>query len=195
MTRWWMVAGLACLVLAGCSLSGTRPSPDGLKPQLIFQPTNVDKVLACMQETRTLTGKAFREAFAAAAKQGAEGAEDGADLRLICLSLHENARHSQFRTGLQAVDAHVRSHPEESEGMRGLLLLMQRLDKERVSRWAQRNKWLEEKEELDGENKRLLERNGHLEQVTEQHLGRIQDLQNQIEQLKNIENIIKDRDR
>lgn len=195
MTRWWIIAAMAVLVLAGCSLSGSQPSRDTLKQQTVAQVSGAEKVLACMEETRSLSGKSFREAFEAGTKQAAESRADEALLRLVCLSLHENARHSQFRVGIETAKGYVSAHPEESGGTRGLLLLMQRLDKERVARWTQRNRWLEEKEGLEEENKRLMEKNSQLEQAAEQHRGRVQDLQKQIEQLKNIENIIKERDR
>jgi aspartyl-tRNA synthetase len=52
-----------------------------------------------------------------------------------------------------------------------------------------------EKEGLESENKDLTERNELLEQAAVQDRNRVNELQNQIEQLKNIENIIKNRER
>ena len=79
--------------------------------------------------------------------------------------------------------------------MQGLLLLMQRLDKEKAAKWNQQSRWIEERDGLAEENKALLERNSQLEKTVAEDQGQIRDLQTQIEQLKNIENIIKHRDR
>ena len=101
----------------------------------------------------------------------------------------------KIKGGIEAAEAYVGTLTEDSVGMKGLLALMQRLDKEKIARWMAYNRGVEEKEGLAAENKELMERNGQLEKNAVQDQGRIRDLQKQIEQLKNIENIIKNRDR
>ncbi len=195
MTRWWMIAGMVCLLSGGCAPSESQLPPEEPRPQLVVQPTGAEKVLACVQETRALSRSAFKEAYGAASKQAAADDDSGPSLRLVCLSLHEFARYRQFKAGVETMENYLTSHPDEAGGMGGLLLLLQRLDREKSAKWAQQSRWIEEKDGLVEENKALLERNGQLEKTVEQDQGRIRDLQTQIEQLKNIENIIKHRDR
>ena len=73
--------------------------------------------------------------------------------------------------------------------------LLQRIDQEKIGKRAQSNKHTDEREELESENKELLERIETLEKNAVQDQDRIKGLQQQIEQLKNIENIIKNRER
>lgn len=196
MTKWWMNAGLmVALLLGGCAPSEPPPPPEPPPPQVVIQKTDAELVLTCLQETKTLSHADFRKAYKEAAKQATAGAENDASLRHICLSLHPFARYTQFRAGVQTLDTLVQSEREEAGGLHGLQLLMRRMDKEKVTKWGQKSRWSEERENLAEENKALFERNSHLETTIEQDQGRIRDLQAQIEQLKNIENIIKHRDR
>lgn len=196
MTRWWMIASMACLLSGGCAPSGSKLPPEEPQLQLVVQPpTDAETVLACVQETRALSRAPFKEAYGAASKEAAADNDNGASLRHVCLSLHEFARYRQFKAGVETMETFLVNHPAEAGGMQGLLLLMHRLDREKIAKWAQQSRWIEEKEGLVEENKALQERNGQLEKRVEQDQGRIRDLQTQIEQLKNIENIIKHRDR
>jgi hypothetical protein len=125
----------------------------------------------------------------------ADGGTDADTLHLICLSLHGSATYKQFKAGTETLAKYIKEHPDAAATLQGIHLLMQRIDKEKIGKWAQSNKNLDEKEGLEVENKELLERNEILEKAAEQNQVRIRELQQQIEQLKNIENIIKNRER
>ncbi|MFA7454499.1 MAG: hypothetical protein WCZ10_08560, partial [Desulfobulbaceae bacterium] len=116
--------------------------------------------------------------------------EQGADLdslRFVCLSLNAHADVDQFRRGLEVFDRYLRDHPDAGNDMLGLRLLLGRLDEEVRNGWSARQTLLGEKKELQ-EQLALLQ--GSLEQVELKNI----ELQNQIEQLKNIEHIIKSRE-
>ena len=89
---------------------------------------------------------------------------------------------------------YIKNHPDDAN-LQGIQVLMQRIEKEVTSKWAQSNKKSEEKEGMEAGNKELLERNEALEKGAVQDQERIRELQGQIEQLKNIENIIRKRER
>lgn len=194
MSKLWLIMGVTLLALGGCVRDQPQLQPVETSPRVEVRQDSAASVLACVQDNKALNRVAFKEAYAAATRQVAER-EDGAVLRLICLSLHEYASYKQFKGGIEAAEAYVGTLTEDSVGMKGLLALMQRLDKEKIARWMAYNRGVEEKEGLAAENKELMERNGQLEKNAVQDQGRIRDLQKQIEQLKNIENIIKNRDR
>ena len=79
--------------------------------------------------------------------------------------------------------------------MQGLLALLKQFDQERVARWVQQRNHREAQERLAAEKGQWTERITLLEQQAEQDQARIKELQQQIEQVKNIENIIKNRER
>ena len=90
---------------------------------------------------------------------------------------------------------YLKKHPEDATALQGLRALLLRIEREKMIKKVQGEKILDEKEELGAENKELLERNEALEKGALQDQGRIRELQKQIEELKNIETIIKNRER
>ena len=182
---------LSCLLLGGCARD---PMPDQSEKTVVSPPTDAHLILSCLAEHQKMSHKEFKAAYKAASAQ-ASGGEDADILRLICLNLHEYASYKQFRSGAEILANYIKDHPDDAASLQGIHVLLQRIDKEKITKWAQSNKSLDEKEGLEAENKELLERNEMLEKGAAQDLVRIRELQKQIEQLKNIENIIKNRER
>ena len=114
---------------------------------------------------------------------------------VACLGLHERATARQLRRSIELLQAQAEARPDEAASLHGLLALLRRLDRERVARWAQQRKAFEGRKKLSEEKVQLSERLALLEQQAEQDRVRIEELQKQIEQLKNIETIIKNRER
>jgi hypothetical protein len=186
---------LSISLLSGCAEGFWRHNAsDQSRATVVFYPTDANTILSCMTERRKMTHKEFGRAFRAASKQAAKG-ERAASLRLICLSLHDYASYKQFKSGMKALAAYIKDYPDDAASLQGIYQLLQRVDKEKINKWNQGSKSSDEKEELESENTELQERNEILEQNADQDQVRIQELQKQIEQLKNIENIIKNRER
>ncbi len=95
---------------------------------------------------------------------------------------------------METLKEYIELHPEERQSLQGLYLLVKRINQEKINRWSQRNRLTDEKETLEEENRELFEAATVLEKQIEQDGKRINELQKQIEQLKNIENIIKNRE-
>jgi predicted RNase H-like nuclease (RuvC/YqgF family) len=141
-------------------------------------------ILSCLAEQQKLNHEEFKAAYKASSAQAADGT-DAATLRLICLSLHDYASFKQLKSGRTTLANYIKQHRNDgSAGLLGIQVLMQRLEKELTVKWTQSNKNLDEKERIEA-----------LEKGAVQDQKRIKELQNQIEQLKNIEHIIKDRER
>ena len=193
-----IVVAMAIMIsLAGCVRDNTtQPSPtEQVLPLVSWQQNDTDIILSCLSDKQAITRTEFRAAFSQASKLREQGQEHDA-LEIVCLSLHDYASYKQFKTGIDVLDAYIKGrHSDDVKGLNGLLRIMQRMDKETMAKWAQYNKNVDEKESLDAENKELFERNVALEKNAEQNQARIKELQKQIEQLKNIENIIKNRER
>lgn len=185
---------VVCLLLGGCAGRGGKKAPDQPKETVVVQTTDADTILSCVAGNRKMTRKEFNGAYKAAFADTAR-AQNNDNLRLICLSLHRHASYKQFKDGMESLSRYIKGHPESGPGLQGLYLLMQRIDREKIVKWAQSNKVLDEKEGLEAENKELLERNEMLEKNVANDQARIKELQQQIEQLKNIESIIKNRER
>ena len=189
--RWLVVWILVSAGFAGCAF--TRPAPP-VAPTIVARDAAVATILACIEEHRDLSRQDQRTAYAELEPQAASGTE--ADrLRLACLGLHERATVRQLRRSIELVKAETEARPDEAASLNGLLALLQRLERERVARWVQQRKESERRKSLAAEKAQLSERLTLLEQQAEQDRVRIEELQKQIEQLKNIETIIKNRER
>ena len=188
----WLVAGIViCGCVAGC-VPQKPPAPT--PPRVVIRESGTVAILSCLDETRSLSRRELRAAYDAADKQPETGTESAIH-RLACLSFHERATLQQFRRGLELLTTYAETHPEEAAGLNGLLALLWRLDRERGAGWVHRRKFLKDEEKLKTENSRLAERVREIEQQAVQDQARIKELEQQIEQLKNIENIIKKRER
>ena len=185
---------LVGLLMSGCAGGSGKNGSDQPKETIVIQATDTDTILSCVAGNRKMSRKEFNGAYKAAFA-GAARAQSGDVLRLICLSLHRYASYKQFKHGMESLSRYIKGHPESGPGLQGLYLLMQRIDREKIGKWAQSNKVQDEKEGLEAENKELLERNELLEKSVANDQARIKLLQQQIEQLKNIESIIKNRER
>lgn len=191
MNRAYRVVGLVVgMALSGCATKEIEPP----KEKIVVQATETDAILACVAGKERYSRKTFNSAFKAALANATRA--DSPELPpLICLSLHQQATTRQFKEGMDVLVRHLKKHPESATSLQGLSMLIQQLDKERVVKRLQSSKSQDEKEGLEAENKDLAERNESLEKNAVQDQSRIKELQQQIEQLKNIENIIKNRER
>jgi len=186
---------LIIVLLSGVLLNGCAGrESDQPKEKIVVQATDTDTTLSCLAENEKMSRKEFNSAYKTALVQA--GRPEGADIpRLVCLSLNQQASYRQFKEGMEALSRYIKTHPESAPSLRGLALLIQRIDREKIVKWTQSSKSMDEKEGLEAENRELLERNETLEKSATQDQARIKELQQQIEQLKNIESIIKNRER
>ncbi|MFA5717201.1 MAG: hypothetical protein WC952_05725 [Desulfobulbaceae bacterium] len=157
-----------------------------MDPVIVFRSFSGYYILSCLQDSLDMDRQEFDRRFATAESASEQGA-DLDSLRFVCLSLNAHADVDQFRRGLEVFDRYLRDHPDAGNDMLGLRLLLGRLDEEVRNGWSARQTLLGEKKELQ-EQLALLQ--GSLEQVELKNI----ELQNQIEQLKNIEHIIKSRE-
>ncbi len=189
LTRSIVLVACSTLMLSGCAEFGQRPiERRGLtEPTVVFRPTDCSYVLSCLGDLKSMRGKEFDLHFTAAKNRLASG-DDRDKLRLICLALSARADYKQFKKGIEVLGQYIEEHPESGQDLQGLKLLVDRLDQAKINHWVMRRKLLDQQDEVERENERL---KGELAQAQ----VKIKELQNQIEQLKNIENIIKNRER
>ncbi len=185
----FVLAICSMVLLSGCVEMGrTRLETGGaMEPTIVFRPTDCSYVLSCLGDLKSVRGREFDLHFNAAEKKLATG-DDKDKLRLICLALNKRADYKQFKKGMEVLDQYIEEHPESGQDLQGLKSLVTRLDQAKINRWIARKKLLDRQDELETENE-------HLKSELAQAQVRIKELQNQIEQLKNIENIIKNRER
>jgi len=189
-----MIALLPVVLLSGCAGIFGEKEADHPKETVVERATDADAVLSCLAGNEKMSRKEFNRAYKTALANASRAGN--ADMPpLVCLSLHQRASYKQFKEGLEVLSRHIKAHPDSVPSLHGLVLLMQRIDRERIGKWVQSTKSMDEKEGLEGENRELLERNETLEKNASQDQARIKELQQQIEQLKNIENIIQNRER
>jgi hypothetical protein len=144
------------------------------------------------------------EEFSANFKMAEDSITMGNDrdkLNFICLSLHAKADYRQFKQGTRVLEQYIVEHPDSPGDIQGFQILIDRLDKEIITKWSAWKSLLEENDELKVkvessrgklEQDRVLIEKMQKQLVQDQAL--ILELQNQIEQLKNIETIIKSRE-
>lgn len=179
---------LLCLfVLGGCfrpvpSLQEQERIPD---PVMVFRSFGSYYLLSCLNDSQDMD----REEFAAGFEAAEAALESGTDLdtlRYVCLSLSPQSDYREFQKGVTAYERYLGEHPQAGSDMEGLRILVRRLDEELGNRWGAWKTLLREKNELQ-------ERVDALQNSLDQAEIRNMELQKQIEQLKNIENIIKSR--
>ena len=173
---------LVCaLLLGGCAeVKQYSPESDLLEPNV----TNY--LLSCLNDTQGIGPKEFVANF----KMAEDGLQSGRDfdkLRYICLSLHTKADYNQFKQGSNVLEQYIAEHPDSPDDIQGFKILVDWLDEELMNKWSAWKLLLKDKEELTAEVESLRGRIGE-DQIL------IGELQKQIEQLKNIENIIKSRE-
>lgn len=195
--KWYNIFSLffLCWLLAGCTgLSLNSSLSQGQQaPTVIFSPTDCDSLLACLEESRELSRNDFKAYYKRVSLEADKNAS-GSTLQLICLSLHNYASYNQFKRGMEMLGDYIDLQPEERQSLQGLYRLVERINQEKINRWAQRNRLMDEKETLEDENRELFDTAADLEKQIKQDGKRISELEKQIEQLKNIENIIKNRE-
>jgi hypothetical protein len=177
------------LLIGGCVQVGQDNGfpPPTVSPTVVFVPSDSSYLLSCVSELQGLKQKDF-DRYSVEAASRLEQGDDRDTLRFICLNLHHRADYKQFKRGEKLLRQYIEEHPDASNDMQGLLVLSVRLEQAMVNRWTDRKKLLDEGDELAAQVETL-------QLQTKQDQERIQELQSQIDQLKNIENIIKNRER
>ncbi|MDD2465718.1 MAG: hypothetical protein PHI97_17100 [Desulfobulbus sp.] len=185
----------ALFLLTSCSHMGGDKSTDSHLGDHSLQQSPSETLLTCLQNNWEISRKEYKRAYKSAQEEFEARQSAYNTLHLVCLKVHPLARYSHFREGIKQLSAFREKHPADTSGLGGLEHLLQRLDRERMTRWNLSNKISDEKQDLTLENKELLERNQQLKQAADQDRQRLEELKKQIEQLKNIESIIKNRER
>jgi len=184
------------LLLGGCAeLRPYSPESAGLR-----EPKVTDFLLSCLNDIHDIGSEEFSANF----KMAEDSLQRGNDLdklNFICLSLHAKADYRQFKQGTRVLEQYVTEHPESPSDIKGLQILVDRLDIEIITKWSAWKSLLEENDELKTKvesSRGKLEQDQVLIEKLQKQLAQDQvligELQNQIEQLKNIENIIKSRE-
>lgn len=173
---------LLCIIslLSGCVAVEQKENDwERLEPIVVMPTFGSNYLLSCLKEKQVLEREEFNEQFTlaeAALKQGRKLDK----LQFICLSLNEKADYKQFKHGTEVFDQFLVDFPESGDDMHGLRILVNQLEEEILNRWSAWKSLLNDKKELKAEVESLN--------------VKIEEQQKQIEQLKNIENIIKSRE-
>lgn len=150
-----------------------------LEPIVVFSSFGSNYLLTCLGDMQTLERQDFDTHFEMA-EAGLQHGRKLDKLRFICLSLNEKADYKQFKQGVTVLEQYMENYPDAGEDMLGFRILVNRLDEEIKNRWDAWKSLLNDKKVLTAEVESLK--------------VRIDEQQKQIEQLKNIENIIKSRE-
>lgn len=173
---------LVCIVmLNGCAKKQQQPPPPevDLEPVVVYQSLGTNYLLSCLNDSKSIGRGAFDFNFEIAEKELQDG-KDTDKLRFICLSFNEKADHKQFKQGLTVLEQYIKEHPDAGEDILGFQVLAERLNQEIMNRWSAWRTLLNDKKKLGAEVESLRFRN--------------EELQKQIEDLKNIDDIIKSRE-
>lgn len=179
----------ALLLLNGCAMKDRPQDPPpevALEPVVVYQSLGTTYLLSCLSDSKNIGRGAFDFSYEAAERDMQEG-KDTDRLRFICLSFNEKADQKQFKKGLEALAQYVADHPDSGEDLLGLQVLAERLNQEIINRWGAWKSLLNDKKKLSAEVESL-------RSSLEAALAKNDELQQQIEQLKKIEEIIKRRE-
>jgi hypothetical protein len=177
------VSLLVCvLLLAGCT-ELRQYSSESVE---IREPKVTDYLLSCLNDIQDIGPEEFAVNFEMAA-DSLQHDSNPDKLHFICISLHAKADYKQLKQGIKVLEQYIAEHPDSPDNILGFQILVDRIDKEIITKWSAWKSLLEENDELKIKVQSL---RGELEQ----NQVLIKELRNQIEQLKNIENIIKSRE-
>ncbi len=178
----------ALLAVTGCAQSGRRDTAvsAAVAPAVVFRSADSAYLLSCINKLQGVKQKDFLRYSQEAARRLEKGGERDT-LKYVCLSLHPKAGNAQFKKGREIFRKYVAEQPDAGEDMQGLVVLFDRLAQAMTINSSGRRKIRNERDKLAAQVESL-----QLE--LKQDKGRIQELQRQIDQLKNIENIIKNRE-
>lgn len=185
-----VVLSVLFLSIGGCVQSGqhNKGSLSAISPTVIFEPSDCSYLLSCVNELQGLKKKKFNHFLEESASR-LKGGGDKDTLRFICMSMHSKAGYKQARKGEKLLQQYIDEHPDASGDMKGLLALFSRLNQSRGSLLSGNDS-----KKIIAERDNLAKDVEDLQLVIKRDQGRIQELQSQIDQLKNIENIIKNRE-
>lgn len=184
------------LLLGGCA----ELRPHSSESVNLREPKVTDYLLSCLNDIHDIGSEEFSANFKMAEDSITMG-NDQDKLNFICLSLHTKADYRQFKQGARVLEQYIVEHPDSPGDIQGFQILIDRLDKEIITKWSAWKSLLEENDELKVKvesSRGKLEQDqvliGKLQKQLVQDQALILELQNQIEQLKNIETIIKSRE-
>lgn len=187
----YIILLLVCVVLLSSCSKKNWQQQDDLDAD--FVPIDADQtlgtsfLLACINDSKNIGRGEFDVNFEMATKDLQSG-QDMDQLRFICLSFNEKADHKQFKQGLTVLKQYIDEHPESGEDMQGFQVIADRLNQEIINRWSAWKTLLNDKKKLAAEVESL-----RISLETAE--ARNNELQNQIEQLKNIDTLIKSREK
>jgi len=165
-----------CMKFRPFSIGSAYHSADG----------NVDYLLSCLKDIPAMEKEKFSVKFSEAEKRLKNGT-DHDRLDFVCLSFHAEADDRQLRQGIEVLQEYIDDHQYASGNIIGLKALTDRVDEAIVDKDKELRSLATEKERLAAETKSLqkkLREQGNL----------VEKLQQQIEEIKNIEKIIKNRE-
>ena len=153
-------------LLAGCTgLNKTPIKVQALETELISPSTITGTILACVDKHNALTRKEFEQAYSEALQENSLD-EDSNFLPVVCLGLTPNASYKQFLKSTDIIAEYIVDHPYETSDLNGLHSLLIRQNKTKM-------RWQYKYRKIRSEKKSL---------------------EIQIDQLKDIEKIITDKE-
>lgn len=153
-------------LLGGCTgLDKTPIHVQALETELVSPSTITGTILACVDKHNSLSRKEFEQLYSKALKMNSQ--EEVANfLPVVCLGLTPNASYKQFLKSTDTIKEFIAAHPYDTSDLNGLHSLLIRQNKTKM-------KWQYKYRKMNSEKKSLEE---------------------QIDQLKNIEKIITDKE-
>ncbi len=153
------------LFMGGCvELLETPKLVQWSGPPILFQPMSAGTVLACLDEIDSLSPEEFKQFYDEALNIVTQEGDKNI-LPLVCLGLNPRASDKQFEKSIELIGKHTLTHPDDNQELQGLQSLLARLKEAKINK------------RLDSNKMRKI-------------LAKKKNLEKQIEQLKNIEKII-----
>nr|WP_321465575.1 hypothetical protein [uncultured Desulfobulbus sp.] len=159
-----------------------------------MQQSSSETILSCLQTHTNISRKSYKNAVKETEQNYTAKNNAYNSLQVICINIHPYASYSQFRKGKKQLADYMTQHPNDTSGLGGLEYLLEQMNRERAARRNLSNKIEKEKQSLNLKNKELIDQNSRLKSDAEQDKARLNELRKQIDQLKNIESIIKNRE-
>ncbi|MBU0945862.1 MAG: hypothetical protein KJ804_16085 [Proteobacteria bacterium] len=180
---------LLSLLLASCQQFSALDNQYNHPPEAIEDPCHIssDEILSCIVSSKQLSTKDLNSEFDALINFIESESSNTKLNRLLCLTLHHDASKKQLQRGKDILEKIIKNNKCRQKNLTGLLLLIQgNLDLH--------EKYINKASKLQLEQKKLLKKNETLTLELDEEIissqRRIEDLEQQVQKLKEIESMV-----
>ncbi len=180
---------LSLLFLSACQQVAVWNQQDSRPPEVIADTCQIsaDKILSCLASSKQLSSDDLSSEFDSLIDSLGPETDNAKLNRLLCLTLHRHSSKEQLQKGESILEELLKKDECKQQNLTGLLLIIQ-------GNIALHNNYLNRNWKLHLKKKALLAKEENIKQDLDHEISscllRVQDLEQQVQELKEIESML-----